>query len=110
MKHLNHSIQNCKSFQNRLNHYREIATRTTQNEQIYAIYCRPEIAGDVIAGENLNTMERYVALKFDCVSFSCFRDIKNHFVTAADAAKEADIDDSIKRKRIRVSLKKHLHP
>ena len=30
--------------------------------------------------------------------------LKNHFVTAAEA--EADIDDSIRRKRIRVSLKK----
>ena len=36
-----------------------------------------------------------------------FRDIKkNHFVTVAtEAAAEADIDDGIKRKRFRVSLK-----
>ena len=31
---------------------------------------------------------------------------KNHFVTAEAATAEADIDDSIKRKRVRVSLKK----
>ena len=41
-------------------------------------------------------------------SYNSFRDIKkNHFVTAeAAAVVEADIDDNIKRKRIRVSLKK----
>ena len=39
---------------------------------------------------------------FEVPGSNSFRDIqKNHFVTA-----EADIDDSIKRKRIRVSLKK----
>ena len=44
-------------------------------------------------------------LNFEVASFSGFRDIPtNHFVTAAEAAAEADIDDSIKRKRIRVSL------
>ena len=44
-------------------------------------------------------------LNFEVASFSSFRDIpQNHLVTATDAA-AADIDDSIKRKRIRVSLK-----
>ena len=39
-------------------------------------------------------------LNFEVASFSSFQDIqKNHFVTVA-----ADIDDSIKRKCIRVSL------
>ena len=42
-------------------------------------------------------------IDFEVASFSCFRDIKKiHFVTTAAAA---EIDDSIKRKRIRVSLK-----
>ena len=42
-------------------------------------------------------------LNFEVSEFSSFRDIKkNHFVAAAEAA--ADIDDSITRKRIRVSL------
>ena len=41
-------------------------------------------------------------VNFEVANSSGFRDIKkNHFVTAAEAA---DIDDSIKRKRIRVSL------
>ena len=42
-------------------------------------------------------------LNFEVASFSTFQDIptKNHFVTAA----EADIDDSMKRKRICFSLK-----
>ena len=39
----------------------------------------------------------------EVASLNSFRDIKkNHFVTAA-----ADTDDSIKRKRIRISLKKN---
>ena len=71
----------------------------TQN----ATCCRPEVAGDVISGKNVKTIECYDVLNFEVASFISFRDIKkNHFVTAA----EADIDDSIKRKRIRVSLKK----
>ena len=37
---------------NRLNGYREIATpNKTPNEHVYAIVCRPEVAGDVISGE-----------------------------------------------------------
>ena len=42
-------------------------------------------------------------LNFEVASSSSISDIlKNHFVTAAEAA--ADIDDGIKRKRIRVLL------
>ena len=41
-------------------------------------------------------------MNFEVAISNSFRDIqKNYFVTA-----EADIDDTIKRKRIRVSLKK----
>ena len=48
----------------------------------------------------MKTVERYTVLNFEVARFSSFRDVpKNHFVTA-------DIDDSIKRKRIRVSPKK----
>ena len=44
-------------------------------------------------------------LNFEIAISNSFRDIpKNHFVTA-EAEPAADIDDSIKRKRIRVSLK-----
>ena len=48
----------------------------TQNEQGYAICCRPEVAGDVISGENVKTIEGYAALNFEAASFSSFRDIK----------------------------------
>ena len=77
-----------------------------QNERVYAIFCRTEIAGGVIYGENVKTIEGYRAVNFEneVASSNSFWDIqKNHFVTAADAA-SADIDDSIMRKRIRVSL------
>ena len=73
----------------------------TQNEHVYAICCRQEVAGDVISGENVKTIEGYAVVNFEVTSFSSFQDIKNHFVTAT----EADIDDSIKRKRVHVSLK-----
>ena len=73
----------------------------TQNEHVYAICYRPAVDDDVISGENVKTIEGYTVLNFEVASFSTFRDIKkNHFVTA-----QAEIDDSIKRKRIRISLK-----
>ena len=47
-------------------------------------------------------------LNFEVAVFGIFQDIRtNNFVTAVVwAAADADIDDRIKRKRIRVSLKK----
>ena len=73
----------------------------TQDEHVYAICCLPEVDGDVISCENVKTIEGYAVLNFEVDRFSSFRDIQtNHFVTAA----EADINDSIMRKRIRVSL------
>ena len=64
-----------------------------------------EVAGDIISSGNVKTIEDSAMLNFEADSFSSFRDIKkNHFVKAA-AASEADNDGSIKRKRIRVSLK-----
>ena len=69
----------------------------TQNELVYAICCRPEVAGDVIPGENVKTIEGYAVLNFEVASFSSFRDIKNHFVTAAtEAEAKLDIDESIR--------------
>ena len=77
---------------------------TTHNEHVYAICCRPEVDDDVISGRNVNTIN--FAINFEDASSSGFRDIpNNHFVTAAEPA-DADIDDRIKRKRIRVSLRK----
>ena len=67
----------------------------TKNEHVYGT-----------SGENVKTIKSYVVLNFEVASFSSFRNIKkNHFVTAAAEA-AADIDDSIKRKRIRGSLNK----
>ena len=75
----------------------------TQNEHLHAICCRPEVASDVISCENAKTVEGYALLYFAVASSSSFGDIqRNHFVTAES---EADINDSIKRKRIRISLK-----
>ena len=52
----------------------------------------------LISSEHVKTIEGFAVLNIEVASFSSFRDIKkNRFVTAA----EADIGDSIKRKRIR---------
>ena len=48
----------------------------TQNENVYAIFCRPEAAGDVISDENIMTTEGCALLNFEVGSFSCFRDIE----------------------------------
>ena len=47
----------------------------TQIEHVYAIGCWPEIAGDVISGENVKTIEGYVVLKvnYEAVSISSFQ-------------------------------------
>ena len=72
----------------------------TQTEHVDAICCRPEVVDDVISSRNVKTLERYVAVNFKVASSNSFEIIKkNHFETAL-----VDIDDSIKRKRIRVSL------
>ena len=64
--------------------------------------CRPEVDCDVIFGRNEKTIVGYVVANFEVAISYSFRDIKkNHLVTAEAAA---DIDDNIKRKRIRVSL------
>ena len=75
----------------------------TQNEYVYAISCRLEVGDDVISGEIVKTIDGYALLNFEVASLSIFRNIKkSHF----EAAEATDIDDSIKRKRIRVSLKR----
>ena len=83
----------------------------TKIEDVYAICCRLEAAGDVISVESVKTVAGYVVLNFEVGSSSSFRDIKkHHFVTPAAAeAGAADIDDSIKRQRIRLSLKNADH-
>ena len=71
---------------------------TTQNEQVYAISCLPEIAGDIISSENVKPVDGYAVLNFEVASFNRFRDIKTK------SFRDGGGDDSIKRKRIRVSL------
>ena len=44
----------------------------TQNEHVYAICCQPEVAGDVISGENVKAVEGYAVLNFEVASFSFF--------------------------------------
>ena len=45
----------------------------TQSERIYAICCRPEVAGDVIFAESVKTIESYAVLNFEAASFSSYR-------------------------------------
>ena len=75
----------------------------TKNEHIYAICCRPEVAGDDISRENVNTIGGYALFNVEVANSSSFRDIKNHLGTAEAAA--ADINDSINPKSIFISLK-----
>ena len=49
----------------------------TQNEHVYAIYRRPEVAGDVISGENVKTIEGFTVLNIEVASSSRFQNIKN---------------------------------
>ena len=49
----------------------------TQNEHVYAIFCRLEVAGDVISAGNVQTIDRYVVLNFEAASFSSFRENQN---------------------------------
>ena len=76
MKHLNDNFQNSKLFENRLNRYRENRhPNMTQIEHVYAICCQLEVAGDVISGDNVKTVEGYAVLNFEVVSYSIFRKI-----------------------------------
>ena len=49
----------------------------TPNELVYTIFCRPEVAGDVISGINIETSEGYVRLNFEIASVSSFRENLN---------------------------------
>ena len=75
----------------------------TQKLHVCTIYFRPEVVYDIISGRNVKTVDGYLVINFEVASSNSFRDFqkKNNFVTQA----EAYIDDSIKRKRFRVSLK-----
>ena len=47
----------------------------TKNEHVYVICCQPEVAGDVISGENIKTTKSYALLNFEVASLSSFRDM-----------------------------------
>ena len=49
----------------------------TQNERVYAIWCRPEVAGDVIATENVKAVEGFAMLNFQAASRSSFGENQN---------------------------------
>ena len=53
MKRLNYAFRNCNPLLNRLHHYQQIATRSIQSEQVYAICCQPELNKDAIFGRNV---------------------------------------------------------
>ena len=44
----------------------------TKNEHVYVTCCRPEVAGDVISGENIKTIEGYALLNFEAAIISGF--------------------------------------
>ena len=67
----------------------------TKHLHVCTICFRPEVVYDAISGRNVKTVEGNILIHFEVASSNSFQDIKKHFVTA-----EADIDDSIKRKRL----------
>ena len=71
MKPLNHSFNPVIFFQSRLNLYqRNRDPNMIRNEHVYAICCRPEVAGDVISGESVKTVEGYAMLNFEVANFN----------------------------------------
>ena len=48
-----------------------------QNEHVNSICCQREVAGDIISGENVKTIEGNALLNFDAASTSRFRENQN---------------------------------
>ena len=48
-----------------------------QNEDVYVICCRPEVAGDVISRGDVKTIEGYTVLNFEIASIKSFRENHN---------------------------------
>ena len=73
----------------------------TQNEHVYAICCRPEVAGNVVSGENVKTIDGHAVLNFEIASLVSEIGLfpQNHFATEA-----ADIDNSIKLAAFRLMI------
>ena len=51
----------------------------TDNEHVYAICFQPVVAGDVIFGENIKTIEGYALLNSEAAIFSSFRENQNRY-------------------------------
>ena len=70
MKPLNHSFQNQTFSESAesLSRYRD--PNLTQNEHVYEIWCRLEVAGDVISGDNVKAIKGYAMLNFEAVVVS----------------------------------------
>ena len=49
----------------------------TQNKHVYVICCRSKVAGNVISGESIKTIEGYALLNFEAASVSIFRENQN---------------------------------
>ena len=80
----------------------------TQNEHVCAICCRPELDCYVVSGRNIKTVVDYVVVNFKAATSSSFRDIKTLFRDDGGGGGGGRHGDSIKRKRIRISLEKKL--
>ena len=52
-----------------------------QNEHVYTICRRPEVAGDVISGDSVKTIESYPVLNVEVASFNSFRDIPKKIIS-----------------------------
>ena len=74
MKPSNHSFQNCKPLQNRLNHYREIVIRTWPKSYTFVRFASER--SSFMFGRNVKTIEGYLVVNFEVASSSSFRDIK----------------------------------
>ena len=92
-----------------MNRYLEIATK---NEHVYAIFCQPEVAGDVISGGNVKTIEGKLAVNFEVASFNSFRDIKTRRPTNwwGSAKRDITYPTAVPLRRVRFLAKGYEHP
>ena len=49
----------------------------TQNEHVYASCCQQEVAGDVISGRDVKTIDGYMLVNFEASDLSSIGDIPN---------------------------------
>ena len=78
-KPLNHSFKNCKLL--RIGWTVVDKSRPEQDPKwtrlCYLLPTRPEVAGDVISGENVKIAEGYALLNFESATVSSFQENKN---------------------------------